>query len=276
MAPWHAAPITLLVLITALWVNTSRKGFLPDDPPRGNRRAHPRPTPMVGGLLGAGIAGYLFTVGTYWLATAVTITWLVGLYDDVGKHRGRDVGWRGKAVGLTVAAVCATIHIDLSLDLSARDLYLCLLFIFALTNAFNFLDNTDGVSSSLGILALLLVGSQGALAPVPFIYLGFLVLNWPRPRFFLGDSGALVLGICAATAAGGAIPDWGAAVAPVAIPVLDFCQVMIARLVIGVPPWIGDRRHLTHIAMNMGLPRVLVAPLLAGLGYLSYWVITQS
>ena len=274
--PWHAAPITLLVLLTALGVNSKIVGFLPDDPPRGHRRTHPRPTPMVGGLLGAGIAGYLFAVGTYWLATAVTIAWLVGLYDDIGKQGGRDVGWQGKAVGLVVAAVCATIHIDPSLDLSGRDLYLLFLFIFVLTNAFNFLDNTDGVSASLGALALLLVGSQGALAPVPFIYLGFLILNWPRPLIFLGDSGALVLGICAATAAGGALPDWGATVASVAIPLSDFFQVMIARLMIGVPPWIGDRRHLTHIAMNMGVPRVLVAPLLAGLGYVFFWTITQS
>ena len=51
--------------------------------------------------------------------------------------------------------------------------------------------------------------------------------------------------------------------APVAVPVLDFGQVVAARLYLGFLPWIGDRRHLAHIAMNSGMPQVLVAPVFA-------------
>jgi hypothetical protein len=51
----------------------------------------------------------------------------------------------------------------------------------------------------------------------------------------------------------------------------DFFQVITARLVIGVAPWIGDRRHLTHIAQNWGVRRSLVAPLFATLAAAGYW-----
>ena len=277
MESWHAAPLTALALLAALFVHRKLRGFLPEDAPRGQRRNHSRPTPMAGCLLGAGVALYLAAGGLPWLACAVAIAWLVGLADDFGKDREREVGWGGKAVGLLIATACATAHIDASLELSGTDLSLLFLFLFAVTNAFNFLDNTDGVAASLGLLAMLLVTTgQGILAVVGFVYLGFLPLNWPRPLIFLGDAGALPLGLCAGTGAATALPDWAATLAPVAIPLLDFIQVLGARVAFGMPPWIGDRRHLTHIAMNLGVPRVLVAPLFAGLVVSSWWAITRA
>ena len=64
-----------------------------------------------------------------------------------------------------------------------------------------------------------------------------------------------------------------AALAPVAVPVLDFAQVVAARLYLGFLPWIGDRRHLTHIAMNTGLPQVWVAPVFASLAAVLFLVL---
>jgi UDP-GlcNAc:undecaprenyl-phosphate GlcNAc-1-phosphate transferase len=232
---------------------------------------------MAGCLLGAAIAIYLIAAGEPWLAAAAATAWLVGLADDIGKDRDREVGWRGKAVGLLIAGAFASVHLDAQLDLSAWQLALLFVFLFATTNAFNFLDNTDGVAASLGVLALLLTtAGQGVLAPIAFLYLGFLPLNWPRPLFFLGDAGALPLGLCAGTGAASALPHWAETVAPVAIPLLDFTQVLAARLGLGIPPWVGDRRHLTHIAMNLSLPRILVAPLFAGLGWLAWWAINRA
>jgi hypothetical protein len=57
---------------------------------------------------------------------------------------------------------------------------------------------------------------------------------------------------------------------PMAVFLVDFAQVVIARLIIGVAPWIGDRRHVTHILMNLHLPQWLLAPLLAGGGWLAF------
>ena len=46
-------------------------------------------------------------------------------------------------------------------------------------------------------------------------------------------------------------------------PLVDFVQVVIARIVLAVPPWVGDRRHLTHILQNLGIARVAIAPIFA-------------
>lgn len=277
MVPWHAAPLTALALLWALVIHRHLKSLLPEDTPRGNRRTHARPTPMAGTVLGAGVAVYLFASGAPHLGAAVAVAWLVGVADDYTKDRGKDLSWKLKTVGLLLCAAVATIHLDTALDLSARDLILLFLFLFAITNAVNFLDNTDGVATSLGVLALLLVTrGEGTLAPIAFAYLGFLPFNWPRPWFFLGDAGAYPLGLCAGVAAAGALPDWPATLAPVALPILDFTQVLAARLALRVPPWIGDRRHLTHIAMNLGVHPILVAPLLAALGWLTWWAITRA
>ncbi|MCA8956037.1 MAG: hypothetical protein KDC87_08180, partial [Planctomycetes bacterium] len=98
--------------------------------------------------------------------------------------------------------------------------------------------------------------------------------NWPRPQVFLGDSGAFALGMIAAHASldagmrNAAAPLWLAVALPLWVFVLDFVQVVAARLILGVPPWQGDRRHLTHIAQNLGLPNVAVAPVFVGVGLL--------
>ena len=54
---------------------------------------------------------------------------------------------------------------------------------------------------------------------------------------------------------------------------LDFVQVISARLILGVPPWQGDRRHLTHILMNWGLPQSLVAPACVALALLLFYTL---
>ena len=92
--------------------------------------------------------------------------------------------------------------------------------------------------------------------------LAFLPWNWPRPRLFLGDSGAYALGLLVGAHS---LPWANHQLAAVAVQCADFVQVVVARLVLGVPPWVGDRRHLTHVVQNLGLPRIAVAPLFAAI-----------
>ena len=40
---------------------------------------------------------------------------------------------------------------------------------------------------------------------------------------------------------------------------------MLARLYLGFAPWVGDRRHLSHVFMNLGVPAIRVAPAFAAL-----------
>ena len=87
---------------------------------------------------------------------------------------------------------------------------------------------------------------------------------------------AAVAARCLAAAAAEGWPEAATMAAPVAVLAADFTQVVLARLMLGVPPWIGDRRHLTHIAMSLGAPRVAVAPLFAALAAQGFWVLASA
>jgi UDP-N-acetylmuramyl pentapeptide phosphotransferase/UDP-N-acetylglucosamine-1-phosphate transferase len=171
-------------------------------------------------------------------------------------------------------------------------------FAFVVVNAINFLDNMDGVATAVGCATLCFAALHApgwpavvdasiapsdapptsAHHPLPSalllgIWLGFLPFNWPSPRMFLGDAGAYALGLaCAAaavttatTATAGPSSTLFLAGLATLVPLVDFTQVVVCRLVIGVAPWIGDRRHLSHLLhLHLGVPRRWVAPLLAG------------
>ncbi len=283
MEPWYAAPMTCLGLLLGLCCHRRLLAIFPEDQPgQVARKRHARPTPLVGWTLGLAALGLSF--GAWWLMAAICLTTWIGYLDDRGKDAGTGspVGWHRKGRYLAAASVCGAVHLWQQqgapvADSSVGDAALALLLLFAVTNAANFLDNANGVTAALGSLGLLLAThGQGPMAALGFVYLGFLPLNWPRPIVFLGDSGALTLGLCLGVTILGAGPGAQgsislATLAPVAVFLLDFVQVVLARLIIGVPPWVGDRRHLTHILSNLGLPHWLLAPLLTA----GAWLIVE-
>ena len=273
---WSAAIASASVLVGDQ-VNRRLFGWLPYDPPRASRKSHARPMTLAGALVAPAILIYC-ALGELWLlAAAVAVVAAVGFEDDRRKERADPLGecgldWRWKALGLLIAAALVACEVaDPSTDPWRWSALLALTFV--ITNAVNFLDNTDGVAACLSAAMLLLLGF-GALPPGPYQFvslaagfaaLGFLPFNWPKPRVFLGDSGAYTLGICASfavTAAALKQPKWLLAAT---VPLADFTQVVLMRLWLGVPPWVGDRRHLTHIAQNLGLHRAAVAPAFAAL-----------
>jgi UDP-N-acetylmuramyl pentapeptide phosphotransferase/UDP-N-acetylglucosamine-1-phosphate transferase len=270
MPPWTAAPIACAALAIALWLNRNAVGFLPDDRP-GGRKQHARPMPLAGALLGVGAAAILAVADAFVLAGAVLATTVLGFVDDWRKERGDGLPWQLK--GVVLAAAAGTAVAVLPADrLDPGQLAALALGVFVITNAVNFLDNTDGVALGVGGLGLLLLGpGWPALPTIAWLFLGALPWNWPRPRLFLGDAGALSLGLllgsgAAARLASDPAAAWPLALAAVAVPVLDFAQVVTARVVIGHPPWLGDRRHLTHIALHrLGVPRACIAPLFSAL-----------
>ncbi|MCB9877179.1 MAG: hypothetical protein H6835_06200 [Planctomycetes bacterium] len=254
-------------------VNRRVVGWLPDDPPRPGRKQHQRPMPLAGVLLLPTLLTLLLLDEALVPALAVAIQAAVGFVDDRRKERGDGLDWRWKALGLGVG--CALLGASV-VDPIARPAaaLLAAAFAFVLTNAVNFLDNTDGVAAALTAAMLLCLGCDPALAahhlaPVALglggAALGFLAWNWPTPRVFLGDAGAYALGATTSWVALSAARVDSGSMWSVAVPLADFAQVVTARVVLAVPPWVGDRRHLTHIAQNLGLPRRAVAPLFATL-----------
>jgi UDP-N-acetylmuramyl pentapeptide phosphotransferase/UDP-N-acetylglucosamine-1-phosphate transferase len=290
MEPWIGAPATFLLLGLGLYCHRHWHALFAEDPPQEiGRRRHAQATPMTGWVPALVIlAALALTARREWLLAGIGLATLVGYFDDRGKVEGAELAWHLKGLALGVAAACVTFDLAAAHGLSAAQAWYCLGWLFLLTNAVNFMDNTDGVAASVGGMGLLLAtGGEGPLAWAGWAMLGFLPFNWPRARMFLGDAGSLSLGICLATAsleaglrtgsaAGVATSiDWGWAALPLLVFAADFVQVVTARLILGVPPWLGDRRHLTHVSMNLGLPRVMVAPVFAGLGYLAFGLLAR-
>ncbi len=262
---WIAAPAALLLVLLADLCNRRCWGFLPDDPPGEGRKQHRRPMPLCGVvLLPLLVVPFLLRQG--WAeAAAVLLCGGIGCLDDHQKERGGGVDWRVKAMALGTAAGLVAVAVAPASLTAPGWIVLLAVLAFVLINATNFLDNTDGVCAMLsGTSLLLLAGDCEPLWWAGFTALGFVPWNWPRPRGFVGDSGALALGACLAVAVVRRLEEPLPALGGAAVQLADFVQVVLARLWLGLPPWVGDRRHLTHIlAHNVRLPRVLVAPVLA-------------
>lgn len=268
-------PLWSAALATAgLWLgdlcNRRWFGWLPQDPPRPGRKQHRRTLPLAGLLLLPAVLPWLLSEQQWLLLAAAVLATAVGFVDDRGKEHGREFGWRRKAIGLLVATGLAAASVVSPLH-DPTGWLLALLLVFVITNATNFLDNTDGTAAALSATSLLCLGGPIGIAGGAAA-LAFVPWNWPRPRLFLGDSGAYLLGVLTGTLATAAMWREPAAVRTVALQLGDFVQVVIARLWLAHPPWVGDRRHLTHVLQNFGLPRLWVAPVFAGLAlWIAQW-----
>lgn len=162
-------------------------------------------------------------------------------------------------------------------------------------NAMNFVDNMDGLSAGVAVVAggLFLVAASlrpepqwfvaAMLALVVGACVGFLVHNAPRrtgARLFMGDGGSLVLGFLLAfltvrttyaqvdgwafysaygSASGfNAAGGWYALLMPVvvlAVPLYDFVSVVCIRVSQGRSPFVGDLQHLSHRLVQKGLSK---------------------
>ena len=149
------------------------------------------------------------------------------------------------------------------------------LWIVIVTNAFNFMDNMDGLSAGVAGLTALILGFTAFSAGQVFVpcmlmliagaVLGFLVYNFPPAKIFLGEGGSLVVGYLLAVATvlttyiykdqqrtpfGVLVP-----VVVFAVPLYDFATVVIDRLRRGVSIFKADRRHFSHRLVELGLTR---------------------
>lgn len=277
-AAWMIAAVAF-ALTAALAVPLGRLawawGFVDRPQPR---KHHRMPTPMLGGVaLIAGVLAPPLLVGLPALpyagiAAGAVLLLVVGLVDDrVG------VGVAGKLVAQAAAAALvlaagvggpwlAALGTPLGLALGA-------LWLIAVTNAFNLLDNVDGLAAGmaavtgLGSLALTSAPLGRALAAALVgACLGFLLHNWSPARLFMGDAGSLPLGLVAATlgleigAAGAAGQGplhpltWLLPLLLLAVPLADTATVCVSRLRHGRNPLTSPGTdHLSHRLLRLGL-----------------------
>jgi UDP-GlcNAc:undecaprenyl-phosphate GlcNAc-1-phosphate transferase len=268
--------------------------------PRADRW-HQRTTPMLGGI---GIfAGIL--VG-FWVAIAAgaapasrelvailggcAILFAAGLLDDLFSL--------GPIPKLTAQLAAAGLVIANGLTISgliSNDFLagvVAVVWLVGMTNAFNLLDNMDGLAATLAgiaatffaIDALTVHKNDGVLAlslAVALACAGFLPFNLRPARSaaaFMGDSGSQVLGF--ALAALGLTASWKVAgttvatlllpVLVLAVPILDTTLVTVVRLLDGRPVYQGGRDHTSHRLVYHGLSEkravVLLAVISAALG----------
>ena len=147
----------------------------------------------------------------------------------------------------------------------------------AITNAFNFLDNMDGLSAGVGavctaafLVAALTIGQWFVAASLAMLLgslLGFLCFNFAPATIFMGDSGSLLIGLLLGvlTVRTTYIPKgepwasgWYAVFAPVvvlAVPLYDLIVVSAIRIARGRSPFVGDTNHFSHRLVARGMSR---------------------
>ena len=163
-----------------------------------------------------------------------------------------------------------------TLHFSWFGLVLTIVWIYATTNAFNWIDGRDGVTLGVAVLAAATMAQIGAHSSHPTVALllvalagaglGFLPFNLPPASLYIGDSGAYVLGFVIGTlsirAATGPTGDVFIAVPLVALgfPIMDLCLATIRRSLQARHPMIGDQDHIHHRLERAGAgPRGLIA-----------------
>ncbi|HWH32650.1 MAG TPA: MraY family glycosyltransferase [Egibacteraceae bacterium] len=272
----------------------------------GERRVHERPTPRLGGLaifmgllaaivVGARLPGFerVFTHTSepeaILLASLAVV--VLGVLDDV-----RGVSAPAKLAGQILSAGVLVLFgvtllfvyipgnpgsvVSLSTDLGA---IVTVLAVVAMINTVNLVDGLDGLAAGIVLIAATALlsyvqfsdptalglpsAASLVLTAVIGATLGFLVFNFHPASIFMGDTGAMLLGLLLASAGVSAIggtvqPSRGAFAAfsvPVLVPVLvlavpflDTAWAILRRLRAGQPVFSPDKRHLHHRLIEIG------------------------
>jgi UDP-GlcNAc:undecaprenyl-phosphate/decaprenyl-phosphate GlcNAc-1-phosphate transferase len=250
------------------------------DLPRDGK-SHLIATPYFGGLaILAGIVLSTWLTGAWralgGLLVAVVLLSLVGLLDDANSlTTSARLGVQTLAAGVALASGVLASPTGLALFDSA----LTIVWLVGITNAFNLLDNMNGLSAGAALVGaiafLFLAAAQGQFlvaalaASIVGACLGFLPHNYPRARIFMGDAGSTLLGfLLAVLALKVEFPleqpwSFGVPICVLGLAVLDTSVVVIDRARSRRPIAIGSTDHLSHRLVSLGLtPTASVAALI--------------
>ena len=174
---------------------------------------------------------------------------------------------------LQIIIVLAVVYFGVETTLFPRPLsfVITVLWILGITNAFNLLDNIDGLSAGIALIAALTLAinfhieGNISLSYFCFIltaaFLGFLIFNFNPAKIYLGDSGALFTGYILSTITilgtrGTGKSLFASLLFPIVImmiPVLDTMLVSITRRIRGQSPFEGGKDHLSHRLVMLGM-----------------------
>lgn len=301
-----AISFVLTPLVKAL---APKFGFV--DIPKDERRMHNKPIPTIGGLA---IYGAFLLVSLIlcelsrqfigMLAGSLIIV-ILGMVDD--KY---DLDAKLKfVVQILAAAIPVSQGVVIRyishpfgflgityLSLGIFAIPVTIIWIVALTNAVNFIDGLDGLSTgvcsisslSMGIIALMLgQGSEAVvLGALLGACLGFLPYNFNPAKIFMGDTGATFLGfMLGCMAVTGlfklyAVISFVVPILVLGVPLFDICFACIRRMWHHVSPMHSDRSHIHHRLIDSGFDQrqsVLILYIAASLmGILAVQVSTSG
>ncbi len=253
-------------------------------------RPHDRPTALLGGL--AVMAGFVAAIGFVgimlglphhtmpWLAGFALAMCLVGLLDDIVDLRPRH-----KLI-LELVAISVLVGWGPQLDFfpyHPLNVALTILWLVTATNAYNLIDGIDGLAAGVGIVAALSIAvvaglhlhtvTMVAALALAGALAGFMVFNFPPATVFMGDEGALavglVLGVLSIQAS-----RWGEGSLParlampllaLMVPLLDTVTVTVTRLATGNPISRRGLDHSHHRLTRLGVSSRTAAAMLVGL-----------
>lgn len=218
------------------------------------------------------------------LLGAVAIT-VLGWWDD--RHELRPLPKFAGQVLIALLVAASGVRVTLFVPNVIFSYGITVFWLLTVINAFNFMDNMNGLCAGLGaiaagIFAALSAGEgQYLVALIALLMcgalLGFLPYNFPRARAFLGDAGSHLTGYLLAVLA--ILPHFHTSQNPrplavltplvvLAVPLFDLAWVVILRWRMGRPFYVGDTNHLSHRLVRSGLSKttaVLIIWLIATL-----------
>lgn len=254
------------------------------DVPKDERRVHSKPVPVMGGLaiyisfvIGVILYNGIIPTSQLGIIIGATIIVMGGIIDDI-----KDLSPKYKLLIQIIGAGClllSGVRISILtnpfrefypyLNIGWINIPVTIIWIVAVTNAFNLIDGLDGLAAGIAFIAcvtLMIVSIiNGRLEPafltavLSGAILGFLPYNFNPASIFMGDTGSQLLGfLLAAISIEGAIKSATAFVIAVPIlafglPIYDTLFAMIRRKANGKPIMQADRGHLHHRLLDMGL-----------------------
>jgi len=284
----------------------------------GRRKIHTKETPSLGGI--GLFAGFLVAVFV-WLdfnswseikyrLSALGLIFFLGVRDDLVPL---------KAIYKLIGQIIAALIIVHLADIRLHSLYglfgshhefplwlsygLSVFTLIIIINSFNLIDGLDGLAGTIASISLLFFGlwffytGNLMFSMLAFAMLGglvaFLIYNWEPADIFMGDTGALLLGLLLGTMAINFIDTnyhlseddpfkFGASVTAgiciIIIPLIDTARIIILRLLKGQSPLNPDKSHIHHALVRMGLghSRSVIVLGLAHVSFLTILLVFQD
>jgi UDP-GlcNAc:undecaprenyl-phosphate GlcNAc-1-phosphate transferase len=267
------------------------------DRPTSVHKSHTQAVPYLGGvaiLIGVVFVSYTalifngLTRNNFWLATSVLVPavamGLVGLWDDL-KNLPPLPRFIGQSIAGLVVAVLLVVSKNVANPTGSTfiDVLITVIWVVGICNSINFFDNLDGGAagtvaiSAIFLTYLALSNGQSFISALALVVaggtLGFLIWNRTPARIYMGDAGALFLGVLLATLTIRLNPDtqtlfasFATPILLLAVPILDTCVAVFSRLRRGISPFQGGKDHLSHRLIRFGFSRKLAA--------ISLWILS--